>query len=83
MTVAVLLIGAACLLAFWPAAWTPTLSHPMSTNLLRRPPSFAAAIASLSMVQERLGRTGELNEQQRKAIDTLTLALVKGSVDEA
>jgi hypothetical protein len=46
------------------------------------PVKFSAAIAALSLVQHRLSTTDCLDDDQREAIDTLTLALVRGSVEE-
>lgn len=57
---------AACL-----AAW-PLLSR-------ARVPSYQGAIADLARVRRRLGETGLLADDQKKAIDILTLALVDGS----
>lgn len=42
-------------------------------------PSFEAALADLASVRLRLIRTGALDDDQKKAIDVLTLALVDGS----
>jgi len=42
-------------------------------------PSFRDAITSLAAVRFRLSATDRLGDAQKKAIDTLTLALVDGS----
>jgi hypothetical protein len=42
-------------------------------------PTYKAAISHLADVRARLRETGHLSDDQRKAIDVLTLALVDGS----
>jgi hypothetical protein len=42
-------------------------------------PTYKAAINHLAEVRTRLRETGHLSDDQRKAIDVLTLALVDGS----
>jgi hypothetical protein len=42
-------------------------------------PTYKAAINNLAAVRTRLRETGHLSDDQRKAIDVLTLALVDGS----
>ena len=42
-------------------------------------PTYQAAIANLAFVRRRLLLTEMLGDEQKKAIDTLTLALVGGS----
>lgn len=42
-------------------------------------PSYQEAIAHLASVRLRLLRTDRLDEERKKAIDTITLALVDGS----
>lgn len=42
-------------------------------------PSFQSAVSDLACVRRRLSATALLGEEQKKAIDTLTLALVAGS----
>lgn len=61
---------AAAVAAFM-AAW-PLLSR-------SRIPSYQATIADLAMVRRRLVETGMLADDQKRAIDVLTLALVDGS----
>ena len=49
---------------------------------LRREPStvgYEEAIHNLALVRSRLVVTGHLEDEQKKSIDTLTLALVAGS----
>lgn len=42
-------------------------------------PTYQEAIANLALVRARMLATDTLGDEQRKAIDTLTLALVAGS----
>lgn len=69
-------VGLAIVVAVWPqikavAGWVKV---PVSSG-----PSFEAALADLANVRLRLVRTGALDDDQKKAIDVLTLALVDGS----
>lgn len=74
-----LLVGAALLLLFSP--WAIKLG----ADLLAVKPAaprgvgYQAAIADLANVRKRLVETKTLDDAARKAIDTLTLALVAGS----
>lgn len=83
MTIPLLLAAAAAVLFFWPSGGLkmPTMSifvHDSQQKAL----TFAEAIDALSVVQSRLSRTNELDDEQREAVDVLTLALVRGSVDD-
>lgn len=82
MTIPLLLAAAAAVLFFWPSGFKmPTMSifvHDSQQKAL----TFAEAIDALSVVQSRLSRTNELDDEQREAVDVLTLALVRGSVDD-
>lgn len=74
--------AAAGALAVLVAAW-PQLKSVVSVLPVRpsapQPPTYAKAIADLASVRARLVATKKLAEDQKAAIDTLTLALVDGS----
>lgn len=61
--------------ATWLAARRPSL--PTVTATVK--PSYSTVMDDLQSVRLRLLRTGCLNQDQRNAIDILTLALVDGS----
>jgi hypothetical protein len=61
--------------AGWLAARRPTLSTVAATVK----PSYSTVMDDLQSVRLRLLRTGCLNQDQKNAIDILTLALVDGS----
>jgi hypothetical protein len=76
----------AVLVAFWPqikqaGGWLSSrAAAPLPSVSPSRPiPSYSDAIGDLASVRLRLLGTGVLDEEQRKAIDVLTLALVDGS----
>lgn len=79
----VILLGAAALLIAGPAIWknAPPVLGP--SEVPSKPPHLAptyqSAIADLAHVRARLAQTDKLDEPAKKAIDTLTLALVAGS----
>jgi hypothetical protein len=82
MTIALILAAISAGLFFWPSGG---LQMPTVSLFMHEPAAksvaFAEAIDSLSIVQRRLAATDELGDAQRKAVDCLTLALVKGSVE--
>jgi len=82
MTVEQIAIGAvAAVVAMWPqvmAAARRFLTKPQPAKP-EAAVSFEVAVQNLSLVRSRLLATALLAEEQRKAIDTLTLALVAGS----
>ncbi|NBW22294.1 MAG: hypothetical protein EBR82_81515 [Caulobacteraceae bacterium] len=67
-----LLLIAAAAVVFWPNLALPRLAPPAGET-------YQSAIADLANVRRRLVRTQRLDEPVKKAIDTLTLALVAGS----
>ena len=67
-----LLLIAAAAIIFWPNLSLPRLAPPAGET-------YQSAIADLANVRRRLVRTQRLDEPVKKAIDTLTLALVAGS----
>lgn len=77
-----LLVGAALLLLFSPWAIkagakilvTPSTPKPSGPGV-----TYQKAMADLATVRRRLVETKQLDDQAKKAIDTLTLALVAGS----
>lgn len=76
----------AVLVALWPqlkqaGGWLASKTAvPLPSVPSSRPiPSYSEAIGDLASVRLRLLDTGVLDEEQRKAIDVLTLALVDGS----
>ena len=79
----VVLLGAAALLIAGPSLWRarPVILGP-SEAAAKPPhlaPTYQSAIADLAHVRLRLVQTKALDETAKKAIDTLTLALVAGS----
>ena len=82
MISALLLSGAALLLA-GPALWKarPVVLGPsdVPAKAPHLAPTYQSAIADLAHVRLRLVQTKALDETAKKAIDTLTLALVAGS----
>ena len=79
----VVLLGGAAALLFGPSAWKarPVILGPSeaATKPPHLAPTYQTAIADLAHVRLRLVQTKALDETARKAIDTLTLALVAGS----
>jgi len=79
----VVLLGAAALLITGPSLWgaRPVILGPSdaATKPPHLAPTYQTAIADLAHVRLRLVQTKALDETARKAIDTLTLALVAGS----
>jgi hypothetical protein len=74
-----LLVGAALLLLF-----SPWMLKAGASILVAQPgkpaaPTYQSAIGDLARVRARLLQTRQLGDDQRAAIDTLTLALVAGS----
>lgn len=72
--------AAAVAVVAWP--WISAAASKLSN--LRRPATkraagYEEAIHNLAVVRSRLVSTALLGEEQKKAIDTLTLALVAGS----
>lgn len=72
---------AAAAVVLWPWVYgmlskvrVPRLSSPVKSSV-----GYEAAIHNLAVVRSRLLATSLLNDEQKKAIDTLTLALVAGS----
>lgn len=77
-------IAAAVLVAFWPQMKTVVASaggwfrsEPATAKV--DAPSFTASVDHLSKVRARLVYTESLGAEQKKAIESLTLALVGGS----
>lgn len=78
------LIAAAAVALLWPSqkpkarpTFNPT---PLEVTPPKpRVPLYLDAVASLQTVQRRLAATDNLDDDQRAAIDTLTLALTAGS----
>jgi len=79
----VVLLGAAALLIAGPDLWRarPVILGPSeaATKPPNLAPTYQSAIADLAHVRLRLVQTKALDETAKKAIDTLTLALVAGS----
>ena len=79
----VVLLGAAAALLVGPSAWKarPALLGPSeaATKPPHLAPTYQSAIADLAHVRLRLLQTEKLDDAAKKAIDTLTLALVAGS----
>ena len=79
----VVLLGAAALLLAGPSLWRarPVVHGPSeaATKPPHLAPTYQSAIADLAHVRLRLVQTEKLDDTAKKAIDTLTLALVAGS----
>lgn len=79
----VVLLGAAALLLAGPSLWRarPVVLGPSeaATKPPHLAPTYQSAIADLAHVRLRLVQTEKLDDTAKKAIDTLTLALVAGS----
>lgn len=77
----VLLLGAAALVLFWPSKkpslpqLIPTPKPPAAPKV----PTFLEATSALADVRRRLLAGDLLGENERKAVDTLQLALTAGS----
>lgn len=56
-----------------------TASKNSAKSSEKKVPTFAEAINALSVVRTRINHTDSLGDQQKSAIDSLTLALVDGS----
>lgn len=79
-----LMVGAAGAVALWPgvAAGLRRVAAYIRNSraeVVAEKPGFQAAIANLALVRARLAGTELLDDAAKKAIDTLTLALVSGS----
>lgn len=77
----VLLLGAAALVLFWPSK-KPSLPQLIPTpkpTAAPKVPTFLEATSALADVRRRLLVGEMLGEDERKAIDTLQLALTAGS----
>jgi hypothetical protein len=73
------LLAAAAALIFWPAGPGPRRpALPLEPAAPARP-TYAHAIHALATVRRRLADTDQLGDAERKAIDSVTLALVAGS----
>jgi hypothetical protein len=74
--------GAAAVVALWPQVgklWAAVTGLAKRAPSVGSPVSYEAAIHDLAVVRTRLMATGVLDDGSKKAIDTLTLALVAGS----
>ena len=69
-------VAAAAVVGLWPQLRMLTSVIP---SPLQRGPSYKDAISNLALVRKRLLDTDTLGDDQKEAIDTLTLALVVGS----
>lgn len=88
ITLEQMLIGAAALaVAAWPhiktvVLWAydkATTATKNAEGVLLKDVAYERAFHDLAIVRNRLVSTGMLNEAEKKAIDTLTLALIAGS----
>lgn len=80
----IVLLGVAML--FWPSSKKAKSVYDLPVDSavpdpLRAVP-FQEAIAALAVVRRRLEATEQLSDEEEPAIDTLTLALVRGSGKE-
>lgn len=83
MTYAIL--AAAAALLFWPnnrraeRVSTPSPSPFDIPSAAKSHPGYQASIMALTLVRQRLIATDSLSDEEKVAIDTLTLSLVAGS----
>lgn len=80
----IVLLGVAML--FWPSSKNSKSVYDL-TSVPAAPPTvravaFQEAIAALAVVRRRLEATEHLSDEEESAIDSITLALVRGSGDE-
>lgn len=74
------IVAAAAVVAAWPhLAKAVNLVWPKAAASHAAPVTYEVAIKNLAVVRSRLIATSLLAENEKKAIDTLTLALVAGS----
>lgn len=77
------LVAAAAVLLFWPSSKPVANPYFPAPAELAPPqpriPSYIDAVACLQTVRHRLVESEQLGEAQQDAIDTITLALVRGS----
>lgn len=78
------ILAAAAALLFWPnrKSERPQLHTPSPFDLpspVKGHPGYQASIMALTLVRQRLIATDALSDDQKAAIDTLTLSLVAGS----
>lgn len=81
------LIAAAAIALLWPSQKPKKAPPAFDMSSLEQPPLprvplYLDAVSSLQTVQKRLAATDCLDDEQRSAIDTLTLALSAGSSQE-
>jgi hypothetical protein len=80
--ITLILAAAAALVALWPAvpaAGAVSIRLPQLQPRPRRHAGYADALQALSNVRGRLLATDSLAEQERAAVNALTLALINGS----
>lgn len=74
------IVAAAAVVAAWPhLAKVVNIVWPKAAASPAAPATYEVAIKNLAVVRSRLIATSLLAENEKKAIDTLTLALVAGS----
>lgn len=71
------LVAAAVALLLWPSKPVGPLSKPFKPSS----PDYLEAVRCVQVVTKRLSETGQLKEAERKALDTLVLALSAGSAE--
>jgi hypothetical protein len=77
-----LLIAAGIALLLWPSSTSVESSPYVSAPYVPatpRAPTYLDAVSALQTVRHRLVETEQISEAERTAIDSLTLALVRGS----
>lgn len=71
-----LIIGAIAVIIYvWPENKMPNVLP----TFQKKGKTFGESISALTHVQGRLVQTDEFDDEQKEAVDTLTLALVRGS----
>lgn len=74
------LLAAAAALFLWPQKQQLASPTPFDIAVAKKShPNYQSSIMALTQVRQRLIATDSLADQQKQAIDTLTLSLVAGS----
>ncbi len=81
MMTTILIITAAAVFLL-PISKLKNIKLPAMSPKPKDKPDFQAGMAAIALVQNRVIETGDLEDDEKAAIDTLTLALVRGSCHE-
>jgi hypothetical protein len=81
MLTTILILTAVAVFIF-PAVAIKNLKLPIPAVRQKPKPDFQEGMKAIALVQNRVIETGDLEDDEKSAIDTLTLALVRGSCHE-